>query len=71
VSANVQWNTGYERIGICAKHADAVQERKPGRKPRKNLRQKRDRLSDLITIWAVVFADFWRLVPRTRFMGLP
>jgi hypothetical protein len=67
----VQWNAGYERIGRCAKHVDAVQERKPRRKPRKKPRLKRDRLSDLIPIYAVVFANFRELIPRTRLTGLP
>jgi hypothetical protein len=64
-------NTGYERIGRCVKHVDVVPERRPRRKPRKNLRLKRDKLSDLIPICAVVFANFRGLIPRTRLTGLP
>jgi len=40
MSVDIKWNAEYERIGRCAKHADAVQGRKQRKKPRKKLRPK-------------------------------
>jgi len=62
----MQFNAGYERIGRCVKHADAVRERKPSPKQRpKNpkLKPRKNKLQRLIQFELKhSFASYMRLV---------
>jgi hypothetical protein len=59
----MQWKAGYERIDRCAKHADAVRERKPRRKPRKKLRPnlRKNKLQRLIQFYDLIIAGSARV----------